>query len=390
MKRPIPNWLLSLASIVLFLAVLEGALAFFWPHKIIKHPYHEQYHPVLGWANKPNVRGEVHLSRSLAFHRTHNGQGLRSLREVGREKPAGVTRVLLLGDSFFWGFGVDDGDIISEVLQRKAGAGTEILNGSVTGYGTDQELLWLAEEGLKYRPDVVVLGFFPTNDLDEITNSVMYGYPKPYFTQEGVRLQVHNVPVPDTRETRRKAFDSPDTAFGKFKKFLRHHTHTYPFIAGRLNSVPALRQLFLELGLAEEFTWDLPGVTAWQLDAERAPDLADALILEMRRLCRENGARFLLVHIPRRERGPAGTEETVYGMGARSWNDQASRHLTAFALKHHIDFLDFLPVVRRREAAGEVVYNRLAEDHHWTALGHAAAAEALERWLRQDGILPAP
>lgn len=33
------------------------------------------------------------------------------------------------------------------------------------------------EEGLKYRPDMVVLRFFPTNDVDDISRSGSYGYP---------------------------------------------------------------------------------------------------------------------------------------------------------------------------------------------------------------------
>jgi len=46
-------------------------------------------------------------------------------------------------------------------MQKLAGNSVEVLNGAVTGYGTDQELLWLIEYGLKYSPDIVILGVFP-------------------------------------------------------------------------------------------------------------------------------------------------------------------------------------------------------------------------------------
>ena len=383
MKKIFPNWILPLISLALFVAGLEIALAFFWPHKIVIHPYHEQYHPVLGWVNKPNVSGSVHITRSLSFHRTHNSHGLRSLREISYEKAKGVKRILLLGDSFFWGFGVDDEDIVSEALQRKLGAGTEVVNGSVTGYGTDQELLWLTEEGLKYKPDVVVLGFFPTNDIDEISRSIMYSYPKPYFELAGKRLIIHNVPVPDTRETRRKAFEAPDTVFGRVKQYLRYHTHTYPFLAGRLNAVPVFRRLFLDAGLAEEFTNRMPGIVEHQLQPERAQDLADALIMEMRRVANENKAQFLLVHIPRREKGSSEKEELVYGMQPRAWNEQVSTYLSSFTKSQGITYLDLLPIVRRHEIEGETLYNRSRFDHHWTRQGHAVAADALAEKLAQ-------
>jgi hypothetical protein len=36
---------------------------------------------------------------------------------------------------------------------------TEVLNLGVSGYGHDQMLLYLKEEGAKYHPDVVILGY---------------------------------------------------------------------------------------------------------------------------------------------------------------------------------------------------------------------------------------
>lgn len=387
MQNRFPNWLLILISLAVIILCFETVLALFWPHKIVVHQYHEQYHPVLGWANKPNVRGSVHIRRNLSFRRTHNGNGLRSLREIGYQKKPGVKRVLLLGDSFFWGHGVNDEEVISEVLQRKVGGKFEIINGSVTGYGTDQELLWLSGEGIKYQPDVVILGMFPTNDIDEITKSVMYYYPKPFFTLERQRLTVHNIPVPDTRETRRKAFERPDTLFGKMKMFLRHHTHTYPFLASRLNSIPFLRDVFLAAGIREEFTASLPGIPNFVLSPDLVQDLADALLLEIRKKSEEIGARFAMVHIPKREWVPEGPEAETSERLNCEWNDQVSRYLAAFTKKHHIEIIDLIPVMRNHESQGEVLYFRTREDHHWTPRGHEVAAEAILHGLERTRSL---
>ena len=35
----------------------------------------------------------------------------------------------------------------------------EIINMGVHGYGHDQMLIFLKEEGIKYKPDIVLLGF---------------------------------------------------------------------------------------------------------------------------------------------------------------------------------------------------------------------------------------
>ncbi|GAB4483835.1 MAG: hypothetical protein OHK006_06270 [Thermodesulfovibrionales bacterium] len=378
--------LLIAASVSAFFIALEVMLALFWPHKVIIQSYHEKYHPVIGWVNKQDVSGYFYLKRNIRFFRTHNGNGVRSLRETPYAKPAGVKRVLLLGDSFFWGYGVNDQDILSEVLQRMAGRGIDVINGAASGYGTDQELLWLVEEGMKYAPDLVVLGAFPLNDWDEISHSVNYGYPKPFFSLEEEKLVLHNVPVPDTRETRRKAFEEPETVLGKAKKFLRHHTHTYPFLAKRLNSIPVVRDFLLRAGLADEFTSALPGIRQMTLDQKKIRPLFESLVMEMKNVSAEAGAGFLLVFIPEKEttpgaplRYPGVTEE------AAERNTAFSRYLAGFAAEKRIPLLDLLPIIRERHGRGETLYTAGSYDHHWTPAGHRAAAEALLAWLTANG-----
>lgn len=383
--------LLPILSIAIVFVVLEILLAFFWPHKIKRHSYqieNGEYHNVLGWRNKPNLDGEV-VNRDIRFHRKHNSKGLRSPREIGYERTPGAKRILLLGDSFFWGYGVNDEDVVSEVLQRKAGMSVEIINGAVIGYGTDQELLWLVEEGLKYKPDLVVLGLYGFNDYEETSTSVCYGYPKPIFSLNKGKLALGNVPVPDTRETRRKGFNEPDTAWGKVKKYLRHHTHTYPFIAGRLNSIPALRNLLVSTGLADENTRSLPGVPHYTLSAEKRREMVEALIRSIRDIAKQElGADFLLVSIPTVETDP---DNRLLCKGNIDWNKRSGEntefngYIKRYAARNGIRFLDLLPTTREHMLKGDSIYNPYAYDHHWSAAGHKMAAEELYEYLQKTG-----
>ncbi len=353
------------------------------PHKITTRQYHEKYHPIFGWTNKPNVKGMVKIGQKIYFRRSHNSHGLRALREYNYIKPYGIKRILLVGDSFFWGYGVDDDYVISEKMQEIAGNGIEVINGAVTGYGTDQQLLWLAEEGIRYSPDVVVVSFFG-NDLDEISFSVYYGYPKPYFVLENNKPALRNIPVPDTRETRRKGFEEPDTAFGKLKQFLRYNLHTYQFIVGRLNSIPPLREFFLKIGIAEEFTRQLPGVPFHRLDPELVPDLYRALVIEIKRVVEEVGARLLIVYIPERENTPnAPVRYKGVKDDAVSFNDRRSKDLEMLTKKYNIPYLNLLPVVRKYHLKGDYLYNPYEYDHHWSPLGHKIAAETIFAYIRE-------
>lgn len=101
--------------------------------------------------------------------------------------------MLVLGDSFGWGFGVEQDERFSEILERRH-PDWEIINASVSGYGTDQQFLYLRERGLKLRPDVVLV-LFSSNDFAENASVSRYWYNKPYFVP-GDGLELRNVLVP--------------------------------------------------------------------------------------------------------------------------------------------------------------------------------------------------
>jgi len=152
------------------------------------------YDPLLGWKNIPGLEFVTYGKKGKI-----NSKGLRS-PEYSYKKEAGSSRVLVLGDSFAWGFGVSDEELFSRVLEKKLrekNPRVEVINGGVSGWGTDQELLFLEEEGYKYSPDKVVLMFFLWNDLWNNIAANQYMLEKPYFKKmEDGTLQVQHVPVP--------------------------------------------------------------------------------------------------------------------------------------------------------------------------------------------------
>lgn len=112
-----------------------------------------------------------------------NSIGLRD-REYPLEKPPGSVRVLMLGDSltFGWGVKVEDtpAKILEEMLNRDGSGKTyEVINSGVGNYNTRMEVAYFLDRGRLLKPDVVVLNYFindaePTprrknNLLDEIS-----------------------------------------------------------------------------------------------------------------------------------------------------------------------------------------------------------------------------
>lgn len=85
---------------------------------------------------------------------------------------AGVSRILVLGDSFVWGDGyLNANDIwwrqLQREFQRRGYLGVEVVAAGLNGASTQQQLEWLRTGDLvdRVQPDAIVLGYV-TNDPD--------------------------------------------------------------------------------------------------------------------------------------------------------------------------------------------------------------------------------
>jgi len=176
-----PSALLN--SIVLVIAILFGCIAMevalrvifahsldfsmeMWKYAVkLKRPV---ANPDLSFAHAPN-RSAFLMGVPVSI----NSEGLRD-REFSLEKPPGVYRVLMLGDSTTLGWGVREEDTAAKLLERKLNEAlppgfnhVEVINTGVGNYDTVQEVTYYETIGWKYHPDLVVLVFF-INDPEPV------------------------------------------------------------------------------------------------------------------------------------------------------------------------------------------------------------------------------
>ncbi len=112
-----------------------------------------------------------HVSPDVDVAFRINARGLRADRDYEYAKPAGVRRVVTVGDSFTVGYEVEVEECFSSVLERELeaqGRAVEVLNAGVSGYSNAEALVYLERELLKYEPDVVVLTFFNNDLVDNV------------------------------------------------------------------------------------------------------------------------------------------------------------------------------------------------------------------------------
>jgi lysophospholipase L1-like esterase len=163
--RSLPAFLAA-AVAILFLLELGVKLWLFGLHPSPKHLLVPSANPDLVYELHPGVEATyTYLNpqvRDLEYRVRVNAAGQRgALLDPSSAKP----RVLVLGDSYAFGFGVNDDETFPHRLGELLGGRADVLNFGVPGYDLVQEVALLRAKGLAYDPDVVVLSVHP-NDFE--------------------------------------------------------------------------------------------------------------------------------------------------------------------------------------------------------------------------------
>ena len=175
-----------------------------------------------GYRHQPGYLGHLSNRLEYATQVEINEQGLRG-PHIGTDN--GQTRLIVLGDSFVFGQGVEEGETFSAYLEAaltEQGHDVEALNAGVRGYGTVQEAAWLDRYGMQLVPDVVIVGVFLGNDLSDNATPVaerwrMLAPPRSWHTPITKWLYTHSHVYDGARnwwqQRRRLGAQLPDVAW---------------------------------------------------------------------------------------------------------------------------------------------------------------------------------
>jgi len=153
-------------------------------------PPERQEHPIYHHRLRPNWT-YPQTSPDFETSATTNSLGLRASTEYG-PKPPGTTRILMLGDSFTFGVGVNDEETFCALLQRALNAGrddgttVEVVNAGIGSYSPILHYLALRDLYLPLQPDAVVLWF----DFGDMQNDFFYEHNLRY-DQHGRLVACH-------------------------------------------------------------------------------------------------------------------------------------------------------------------------------------------------------
>lgn len=308
------------------------------------------YDATKGWFHAPHSSGRAEIGGPDRAAIRINGLGLRG-GEIEIAKPPGVFRILVFGDSFIFGVGVDEEHLFSTQLQREmraaGGKHVEVVNMGVSGYSTDQELILFQELGSRLSPDLVIVGLC---DNDFEGNSVDFTYKayyKPYFEVAGGSLHRRNSPVPTL------------TTVQSAKLWLGRHSNLWNAARIRRSDSPAMNGIlaFFQVAQARRITDDAVGLT-------------HALFREFRADAERSGARFAFFNVGARDEKTATVDELRARLRADGFAVIAlDGPLAEARAKRPRDAWDF------------------GHDTHWNVAAHREAARIVFEGLRDIGVL---
>lgn len=312
----LPFWIVSgVARLVAGLARRRQAENVAWSEVI-------EFMPEIGWKNRSGARARVRSDRT--FQVTLDADGWRGSRSIDESE------ILVFGDSFAFGHGVDDGAFFAD---RTSGVRVKALGAD--GYNMVQSLLWMERLRDRLQGKLVVWFAFYGNDLMDNLRTNLERYRTPFLragANEGeweiVTGHVSPEPWPF------------DPNWGYRDK------------------------------ISETYT---PGP-----HSERAFSACEFLIGRADELCREAGARLVVVGIPEVK---AMDPREIPTIRERASDPSAfdpglpDRMVGAMCASRGVPFVPLSGVL--------TVQDHLPHDCHWTPRGHQRVASLMER-LAQD------
>src|SRR5262249_22470297 len=136
------NVLLAAASCALFAAAIvasEWVARLLCPDYLVQTRGIHVFSPAYGWSGRPGAAAAMGEGRV-----TLNRLGYRG-RELPPRRSGGATRVVVLGDSIAFGYGVSDEQTFTHLLDARDN-GIDAANLGVEGFGPGQELLVLQRD----------------------------------------------------------------------------------------------------------------------------------------------------------------------------------------------------------------------------------------------------
>ncbi len=341
---------------------------------------------------RPTVNPETGTMAQL----TINSRGLRG-PEFATPKPAGVFRIVVLGDSFAFNTAMPDEQVYTRLLEDRlnrplpaAGRRFEVINcGFADGYSPDSYIAFMQQKGAAFEPDLLLLQYFVRNDavdlLETRVTAMRDGLPA------AVRSDYRWVDADGSLRSRYTDV--------KYRLPVLRESHLFLGLYQLLRVEGVIRRVvpFVVPGYrGHNFEPNRAGISYAGVYQDPMPPVMEAafersmdLIARFDAWCRARGVRLLVLLVPTGVQVDRDAWVRKFGRRlpyeAQAERVTPQRRIVGRLASAGVEVFD--PLARYRVGAAlEPLYLGEDRDGHWTAAGNRLTAEVLFEELK--GRLP--
>ncbi|MFQ5823656.1 MAG: hypothetical protein ACE5JB_06335 [bacterium] len=328
--------------ILVFLFAAEFAVRIWKPQELIpdllildKDPCHRLNN---------NIKG-VQKSREYNIKIAINEKGLRDYNYSYR-KEKNTYRILMVGDSHTFGWGVKLHDIFSKILERNLNANSkglkyEVINCGTMGYGTGHQYQFIKNYGYRFSPDLIIIAMDLLHDI-KMNNR--------FFSIAGEQVIRNSKPC-IFRKTRVLCRYIP------FCSYLRGHSHLFRFAGVNLASI--FKRFSIKKGSGENGI-----INNNRYDLEKSKKIFKILRTELNK----KGIHLVVTILPE----------------FLSYDENVLRSLEYFFSHEEINYFSMQDSFNENLKFSKLTFEYSA---HFNSAGHRFIAEEIERYLYANKLL---
>lgn len=361
-----PSWLRKTIAIAFAIAWTVLA-AEFYLRVFMPVPMLPRYIQASSFGIRENVPEAqyTHVTPEYVVELRTNSQGFRDDREFPETPPPNTKRVLLLGDSFAIGYGVNIEDsvpaLLEEQLAESLGHPVEVINMGVSGFGTSEELVTLQERGWDFQPDLVIVYWHNTDPVDNIRSNL-------FKLEDGKAVRTENEYLPAVA-LRKYLFSFP------LYRWIAEHSQLYAWAretaAARVKGI--IRAINQPAAPEQPDIVDPAGI-------DPSTELSLVLLHQMQNEIEARNAKMVILEIPSK----TYFNRALFRKPDRETYRPSFPYKDAEAMGFRFNVVS--PIAEFQKHSGKKIYWERSHGH-WTPLGTSCVAEALtqsittENWL---------
>jgi len=378
LKKVLFNFIFILLGLFIALGLTELIVRFYlYKTKVISDKNCRQedqllHHSLIPGSNCRSKTKEWDINFSV------NSLGLRDY-EYSLKKPESVFRILMLGDSFTEGYGVELEETFSKLLEKKLNIDKkkkfEVINAGVTGYSPLLEYQYLEKKGLQFQPDLVILNFSMTDFYDDF----IFGNKKLLIEKD--KMFKEKIPTTTWLPLISK----------KIKWWLHQNLALYDFLVLWLKRIanPGVYKkniIDFEKGDIQNDQFAITRKEINEKDYALLLENSTENLLKIKQLLARNNIGFVLVIIPHGHQ----VNNQEWGKGRNFWgfeqgktySSQPISDLFIFAIANNIEILNLLPAYKKDPIISWNDNYYFSYDGHWNYHGHQLAAERIYQFFQ--------